>query len=644
VRSIVKPPADPELLVPTVHNLAMAYAAQGRFREASTELRAALAQVRGTSSPRAPLYLSNLALLLSLLGELAEARKAAEEGLAAAQRFSNRAQEATCQEVLARIQVESGDLDGALAALRRAEEINAELRMELIAADLLVMRGKIFCARGEYRRAVEFLTEAVERLASRPDDPRRVDFKATLAWCELRAGRVREAKTLLASLLPRADADENDHTRMRVHYWLGESLLALGEPRAADEHLGIALKLVGERGYLYFLRAQAREEPAPLLRALARGIEVTTVSGALVDAGATVEAALLKILEDAPTAAGEAALSVLAEVGGQASREALEPLAKRRRALKPAIQTALKHIVERSERGAARDLETEEQPARLTLFGPPQLEAGGRVVPASAWRAQRAFHKLVFLSLHPRGASRDELIERFWPGRQAAAGRRNFHPTLSYIRSVLPRAAAPILREGEFYRLNPAYPLATDAWELERVMEEARRGRNEAARRAALRHAAALATGPFLQGLYMDWADELQARMRDRVEKLLLELGGLCAQAGDFDEALEHFRRAVELDEYREGTRLMVIECLVRVGNRRAALAEYDRMKAVLKRELDVDPLEETETAVRQLLDGKGVHGWPETGPLGTLESDEAQEVMASSQVRLKAAARGSRP
>src|SRR5258706_15708404 len=70
VRGLLAGSGDPELLVPTVHNLAGAYAAQGRFREATQEFRAALAQVRGTASPRAPLYLSNLAFHLAELGEL----------------------------------------------------------------------------------------------------------------------------------------------------------------------------------------------------------------------------------------------------------------------------------------------------------------------------------------------------------------------------------------------------------------------------------------------------------------------------------------------------------------------------------------------------------------------------------------------
>src|SRR5262249_61782353 len=103
----------------------------------------------------------------------------------------------------------------------------------------------------------------------------------------------------------------------------------------------------------------------------------------------------------------------------------------------------------------------------------PALPVAGDPRRGSAWRTRRAFQMLVSPPPPPRGASREELIDLFWPGRQAAAGRRNFHPTLSYVRSVLPAAAAApaILREAEFYRLNAAYPLPRAVSEVERALE-----------------------------------------------------------------------------------------------------------------------------------------------------------------------------
>src|SRR5262249_40886572 len=200
---------------------------------------------------------------------------------------------------------------------------------------------------------------------------------------------------------------------------------------------------------------------------------------ALVDAGAQSEGALLEIAEEAATATAEAALSVLAECGGPTSVEPLRAIARRRRALASSARTALAQSDARAPpgapaaRAAGRGAQAAEAAdgavsARLVLFGPPRIELGTRVLPASAWRAQRAFHVLILLALRPRGASRDELLETFWPGRQLAAGRRNFHPTLSYIRSVLPRhTAPPLLRDAELYRPHPEYPLSRGAWEFE---------------------------------------------------------------------------------------------------------------------------------------------------------------------------------
>ncbi len=640
VRALLADTPDPELLLPTIHNLAGAYAAQGRFREASSEFRVALAQVRGTSSPRAPLYLSNLSFHLSELGEIPEARRAAEEGLLAAQRFSNRAQECICHQALAQALAQSGDLDGALAAVKRAEELNAELRMEVIEADLLLLHGRVFLARGQYRRAVEFVNEAIGRLEQRPDDPRLAEARAALAWCELRAGRLSVARALLAPLATAADAGENGYLQMRIHYWLGEALLALGEHAGVGEHLTIALARVRERGYRYFLEVQAREDAAPLLYALAHGIEPDTVAAALVEAGPAVEAQLLQLLNDPAVGTGETVLAVLAEVGGPVSIVALSAIGRDRPALLPAVKSALRHIEGRSGRGAAA-LAPAAPAVRLVLHGPPHLILDGRPLPASSWRTQRAFQMLVYLALHPGGVSRDVLLDRFWPGRQAAAGRRNLHPTLSYIRGVLPRAdAAPILREGERYRLNPAYPLTCDAWDLDQAADAARRAEDARERRTELERAIELASGRFLDGFYADWADELTSRSRDRMEKILLQLANLCATMGDFEPALGLFQRALELDEFREATCLAVMECHVRLGNRRAAMVDYERLRTLLRRELGVDPLPETEDAVKRLLSGDSVHGWRDPGPptrsKPSPEPSGAQHVRPLAQVPLK--------
>ncbi len=604
VRALLEGTPHHELAAATVHNMALARVAQGRFAEAAQDLRAALAAVKGVGSPRAGLYLANLATVLVELGELAEARATAEAALESARRFSNPLQETMAHQALAAVLAESGDLDGSMAALRRAEEGNAEMRMELIAADLLELRGRIFSARGQYRRAVGFFARAVEVMAKRPDAPRLTAFRAQLAWCELRSGRAQAARELLQAALPAADAGDNEDHRMRVHYWLAEALVATDSAEAARPHLIASLALVRARGYEHFLGRQARENPAPLLAALGRGIELEVCASGLADAGAAVERPLLEQLGQAPPKVAEAVVSVLAEVGGRASLEALGRIPARRKSLAASLRSARARIEERLQRGRSLEETSPEAhgPVRLNLFGIPGLEVGGRRVPASAWRTRRSFHVLCFLALHPRGATRDELLEAFWPGRRMASGKRNFHPTLSYLRTVLPRGpVTPLVRDGETYRLDPEYGLACDLWEYEALEDEARRVRGPE-RREHLARALALADRPLLEGLYEDWADHAQARMRDRVEKAWRELGALESAAGDHEAALRAFRRASELDAYRETTRVAIVQALVRTGNRAAAVVEAERLRAQVRSELGVDVLPETHQALQEAL------------------------------------------
>ena len=177
-------------------------------------------------------------------------------------------------------------------------------------------------------------------------------------------------------------------------------------------------------------------------------------------------------------------------------------------------------------------------------------------------------------------------------------------------------------------------------WEFERALEEARATRVDGERLEAAERAARLASAPLLEGLYADWAVALQSRHRDRFEKLLLELGAACVRRAEFEKALDWYRRAAEIDEYREATRLAVIECLTRLGNRRAALAEYDKLKELLRTQLGVDPLPETEEGVRRLLGTRTAPNGPDGGPEETRQSDGPLEVAASAQVALKRSGR----
>jgi DNA-binding SARP family transcriptional activator len=118
--------------------------------------------------------------------------------------------------------------------------------------------------------------------------------------------------------------------------------------------------------------------------------------------------------------------------------------------------------------------------------------------------------------------------------------------------------------------------------------------------------------------------------VRDRVEMAWRALGRLRALAKDDEGALAAFRRAAELDEYRESTRVAIVEALVRLGNRRAAIVEAGRLRELLTRDLGVEPLKETEEALERAL-GRLTNGANEPS-----QSTPLQPVTGSDQAALK--------
>jgi DNA-binding SARP family transcriptional activator len=211
---------------------------------------------------------------------------------------------------------------------------------------------------------------------------------------------------------------------------------------------------------------------------------------------------------------------------------------------------------------------------------------------------------------------------------------------LSYLRALLPKREEPALaRDAETYRLNPGFSWSCDLWEFDALYEEARRATGDpAARKAALERATQLADRPLLEGVYGAWAEEVQARVKDRVETAWRALGRLRAAAQDDEGALAAFRRAAELDEYRESTRVAIVEGLVRLGNRRAAIVEAERLRELLAKDLGVEPLRETEEALEKALGSRPTKDAKSPG-----QHTATQPVPESNQAGLKPPLAGSR-
>jgi DNA-binding SARP family transcriptional activator len=70
---------------------------------------------------------------------------------------------------------------------------------------------------------------------------------------------------------------------------------------------------------------------------------------------------------------------------------------------------------------------------------------------------------------------------------------------------------------------------------------------------------------------------------------------GQCHEARrELEGAISWYRRALEVDELREDVHRRIMHCYAEAGRRSEALAQYDRCREILRRELDIEPSVET--------------------------------------------------
>jgi LuxR family maltose regulon positive regulatory protein len=118
-----------------------------------------------------------------------------------------------------------------------------------------------------------------------------------------------------------------------------------------------------------------------------------------------------------------------------------------------------------------------------------------------------------------------------------------------------------------------------------------------------LEDALALYRGDYLEGVYHDWCVLERERLRGRYLAALETLARLYADRKDLQRAIELYQRLLAQDPYREAAHQALMRCYYRLGDRAAAIRQYQACANVLREELGLDPTPETEALYLQIID-----------------------------------------
>ncbi len=218
---------------------------------------------------------------------------------------------------------------------------------------------------------------------------------------------------------------------------------------------------------------------------------------------------------------------------------------------------------------------------KLFLLGSPHVEHGGKAI---RLRRTKSLALLLYLTLNPREQSREKLATLLWPETNDSRARQDLRTALSDIRRAI--GDDHLSADTEVVSFNPSN-VWIDALEME-----------------------PLSLAPFLEGFnvkdapdFDDWVSFERDRWLERFVKTLHDRAQAQEAQGEWPQAIATAKQLLELDPAHEETHRQLMRLFYATGDRKGALQAYETARAVLERELGVDPMEETRALYRQILD-----------------------------------------
>ncbi|MFO7680398.1 MAG: BTAD domain-containing putative transcriptional regulator [Chloroflexota bacterium] len=240
----------------------------------------------------------------------------------------------------------------------------------------------------------------------------------------------------------------------------------------------------------------------------------------------------------------------------------------------------------------------------IRLFGPLAIELAGKPVTDLGTRKAEAL--LVFLVSQKRPFSREVLADLLWDDRSQPQALANLRSLLSgLMRQLKPfllvtRHTVGFNHESDYWLDTAEFSqlLGIGPWRPERPAPASILNLH------SLEKAAALFRGDFLEGFYLrdarlfeEWASLERERLQRAADHALQELVSYHLAHGSYEEGIHRADQLLKLNNLSERANRSKMLLLARLGQRNAALKQYETYRRQLAVELDVEPAAET-TAV----------------------------------------------
>jgi predicted ATPase/DNA-binding SARP family transcriptional activator len=247
----------------------------------------------------------------------------------------------------------------------------------------------------------------------------------------------------------------------------------------------------------------------------------------------------------------------------------------------------------------------------IRLLGTFQVSRSGDPVAVLTEKARALLAYLVVEASQPH--PRSVLAHLFWPNQPERTALHNLRQALVTLRQAIgDQEAEPpfLLITRQTIQFNPHSSCWLDVAAFERLLAPDQQPEQNQIERWG--QAVNLYRGDFMAGFglrdnvpFEEWLLVRREQHYRQALEAFEQLAGHYERQAEYKQALHYARMRIALSPWQEQAHRQVMRCLVQVGERNTALAQYHACRRLLQEELNVEPTEETTALYEQIRAGE---------------------------------------
>lgn len=246
---------------------------------------------------------------------------------------------------------------------------------------------------------------------------------------------------------------------------------------------------------------------------------------------------------------------------------------------------------------------------KFYLFGKFCIEAGAKVI--QRIEPHKAEELLIYLLLYrDQPQSREHLADVLWGEIAPEKSKGYVRKALWQLQSLLESHGGQgmIRVDGEWLQINSDFDFWLDIKIFEKAFKNTQGVRGKDLKDElvkSIQDAVEVYRGELLEGWYQDWCLYERERLQYLYLAMLDKLMDHCEAHEDFENGLIFGKRILQYDRARERTHRHLMRLYYLAGDRTAALRQYKKCTAALKKELNVEPADRTRLLFEMLREDK---------------------------------------